>query len=254
MPAVIVKVPVSSSAPWADQALMTVVQAGNGEWTQVKLPAMAAGAYTLVLHGQAGGQDLRQDVQIKPLTPNVELSPWAGPPGVPVQLNARGFAPSERVSVTIGDDARPVAEVQADEYGNLWGAGPVRIPQSGSTGSIKLNLLGEESGARASPEFKLVDTNPWLELTSWWGAPGSPVGFGGGGWIGGERVSFHLQGGPQLAEGQADDNGWLHPADYVYIPTNVTDDVTFVAVGELSGKSASATFKVVFPFGLRPGS
>jgi hypothetical protein len=118
----------------------------------------------------------------------------------------------------------------------------------------KINLLGEESGARGSPEFKVLETKPWLELTSWWGAPGSPVGFGGGGWIANEHVSFHVgnAGGVVVGESQADDNGWLHPTGQVYVPNNATDDVTFVAVGQLSGNSASATFKVVFPFGLRP--
>ena len=51
-------------------------------------------------------------------------------------------------------------------------------------------MLGVDSGARATFEFKVLDPKPWLELTSWSGAPGAPVGFGGGGWIAGERVSF----------------------------------------------------------------
>ncbi|MBV9174799.1 MAG: hypothetical protein JOZ81_32455 [Chloroflexi bacterium] len=232
----------------------TTDQAGNAEWTQVKLPALGAGAYTLVLSGQAGGQQLKQDLTVKPLTPDVELSPWAGPPGANVQFNARGFAPSERVSVFMGDGTQQAGELQADEYGNLWGAGPVRVPQSAAAGPLTLHLLGQESGARAAPDFSVTAAKPWLELTSWWGAPGSPVGFSGGGWIAGERVTFHLgnAGGAPEGQSQADDNGWLHPADVVYVPTEAASDVTFVAVGEMSGKTASATFKVVLPFGLRP--
>jgi hypothetical protein len=38
------------------------------------------------------------------------------------------------------------------------------------------------------------------------------------------------------------------------VPNDATEDVTFVAVGELSHKTAAATFKLVFPFGLRPES
>ena len=81
-----------------------------------------------------------------------------------------------------------------------------------------------------------------------------PVGFGGGGWIGGERVSIHM-GSAKAAEqgsGVADENGWLKGASYVYIPPNVDDAVIFVAVGEQSHLVAAATFTVVLPFGLRP--
>jgi hypothetical protein len=126
-----------------------------------------------------------------------------------VQLNARGFAPNEGVSVSLGDAGGQAGELQADQYGNLWGAGPIRVPQSATAGGLKVNLVGEESVAHVSPEFKVLEAKPWLELTSWWGAPGSPVGFGGGGWIAGERVSFHTgnAGGPTQAESQADDIG-----------------------------------------------
>jgi hypothetical protein len=231
-------------------------QAGNAVWAQLKLPRLAAGTYSIVLRGLANGAQLRRELHVTPLKPIVELSPWAGPPGVPVQLNGKGFGASERIHVSFGATASndsPV--VQADEYGNLWGAGPVRIPQHAPAGPLILNLLGEESGATASPEFKVLDPKPWLELTMWSGAPGAPVGFGGGGWISGERVSIHVGSATSAvrAAGVADDNGWLKGAEQIYIPNDVDDSVIFVAVGEQSRLVAAATFKVVFPFGLRPG-
>jgi hypothetical protein len=229
-------------------------QAGNAQWTQLKLPQLRAGAYSIVLRGQATAAQLRRDLTVSPLKPTVELSPWAGPPGVPVQFNAKGFAPSEQIHVSIGGTTDPTV-LQADEYGNLWGAGPLHIPQNTSSGTLVLNLVGQDSGATASPVFKVLDAKPWLELTSWSGAPGAPVGFGGGGWIGGERVSVHIGSArnPVQSTGAADDNGWLKDPDQVYIPNDVNDDVIFVAVGEQSHLVAAATFKVVFPFGLRPG-
>jgi hypothetical protein len=86
-------------APLAD---LTTDQAGNGEWTQVKLPLIKPGGYSIVLRGLAGGQELRRNITVDSLHPTAELSPWAGPPGVPVQLNAKGFAPNERVHVAFG--------------------------------------------------------------------------------------------------------------------------------------------------------
>ena len=74
--------------------------------------------------------------------------------------------------------AAPEHHLEADPSIASWKPGPVEIaPEE------ELNLVGADSGAKASPEFKVLDPKPWLELTSWSGAPGAPVGFGGGGWI-----------------------------------------------------------------------
>jgi hypothetical protein len=234
---------------------LTTDQAGNAVWTQLKLPRLAAGAYAMLLRGQANTAELRREVHVTPLKPTVELSPWAGPPGVPVQFNARGFAPNEQVHVSFGGAQNLDKTVlQADEYGNLWGAGPVHIPQNASSGALGLNLVGADSGATTSLEFKVLDPKPWLELTAWSGAPGAPVGFGGGGWIAGERVSIHMGSAtsPAQSTGVANDGGWLKGVTEVYIPNDVGDDVIFVASGEQSHLVVAATFKVVLPFGLRP--
>ncbi len=234
---------------------LTTDQAGNAVWTEVKLPRLAAGTYAMVLHGQANSAELRRDIHVTPLKPTVELSPWAGPPGVSVQVNARGFGPGEQIHVSFGGTPDPTI-MTADEYGNLWGAGPVHIPQTAPAGALALNLVGADSGAKATPEFKVLDPKPWLELTAWSGAPGAPVGFGGGGWIAGERVSIHMGSAtnPTQSTGAGDDGGWLKGVGQVYIPNDVGDDVIFVAVGEQSHLVAAATFKVVLPFGLRPTS
>jgi hypothetical protein len=207
----------------------------------------------MVLSGQANGAQLNRDLHVTPLKPITELSPWAGPPGVPVQFNAKGFAPSEQIHVQLGGtDDQTV--LQADDYGNLWGAGPIPIPQTAATGELQLTLVGADSGASSSATFKVLDPKPWLELTSWSGAPGAPVGFGGGGWIGGEKVDIHFGSAtnPVQTVGTADDNGWLKANTQAYIPNDVADDVIIVAVGEKSHLVAAATFKVVFPFGLHP--
>jgi hypothetical protein len=206
-----------------------------------------------VLRSQASAAELRRDVHVTPLKPTIELSPWAGPPGGSVQLNVRGFAPNEVVHASVAG-AQDAAALQADEYGNLWGAGPIRVPQQAAPGTLALTLHGDESGASASADFKVLEPKPWLELTAWYGAPGAPVGFGGGGWIGGERIAIHIGGSsnPVETSGTADDGGWLKSVGQLYVPTNVDDDVVFVAVGEQSHLVATATFKVVFPFGLHP--
>ena len=243
-----------ASGPAVQLVTLTTDQAGNAQWAQMKLPPLASGTYAMVLTGQANGAELRREVHITPLKPVTVLSPWAGPPGVPVQLNARGFAPSEQIHVQLGGTQDPTP-LQADAYGNLWGAGPIRIPQTAPTGELTLTLLGSDSGATSTATFKVLEPKPWLELTSWSGAPGAPVGFGGGGWIGGEKVDIHFGSAtsPVQTVGAADENGWLKNSTQLYIPNDVAEDVIIVAVGQQSHLVAAATFKVVFPFGLHPG-
>jgi hypothetical protein len=119
---------------------------------------------------------------------------------------------------------------------------------------VTLNLVGDDSGAVASADFKVLPPKPWLELTNWYGAPGAPVGFGGGGWIAGEKITIHMGSAtnPPLEEVTADDGGWLKGAAQVYIPLDVMDNVIFVAQGQQSRLISAATFTVVFPFGLHP--
>jgi hypothetical protein len=232
---------------------LTTDQAGNAPWTQRKLPPLLAGTYMIELKSAASAAGLRREMHVTPLKPVIELSPWAGPPGVPVQFNARGFAPNEQIHVRLGDAQDPTL-LQADEYGNLWGAGSAHVPQTAAKGELQLTLTGAESGAVSSATFKVLEPKPWLELTTWSGAPGAPVGFGGGGWIGGEKVTIHLGSAtaPAQAVAAADENGWLKMTSPVYVPKDVDDDVIFVAVGEQSHLATAATFRVVFPFGLHP--
>ncbi len=242
-----------ASGPTVQLVKVTTDQAGNAQWTQLKLPRLASGTYSIVLSGQANGAELKRELHVTPLKPLTELSPWAGPPGIPVQFNSRGFAPSEAIHVQFGGTQDPTP-LQADEFGNLWGAGPVHIPQTASSGELQMTLVGADSGATSTATFKVLEPKPWLELTTWSGAPGAPVGFSGGGWIGGEKVDIHIgtASNPVQSVGAADDNGWLKTTTQVYVPNDVADDVIFVAVGEQSHLVAAATFKVVFPFGLHP--
>jgi hypothetical protein len=243
-----------SNATRVSLVTLTTDQAGNADWSQLKLPRLSAGTYTMVVQGEADAAEVRRDLNVTPLKPLLELSPWAGPAGASVRVNAHGFAPNEPVQVSLGG-AHDSTPLRADEYGNLWGAGPLHIPQSAATGGFAIDLAGGDSGATATAEFKVLDPKPWLELTSWSGAPGAPVSFGGGGWIGGEQVTIHIGSAtsPAVTSEFADESGWLKGSDQVYVPNEVNDDVIFVAVGDKSHIAAAATFKVVFPFGLRPG-
>ncbi len=246
----------SKSSPLASGPLTSLPtdRVGNTVWSTVKLPLVKPGQYSLVFKGQTSGDQIRKGLSLSAYQPSLELSPWAGPPGIKVHLNARGFEPGEKVGVYLGRATAPVATLVADKYGNLWGADPVKIPYVGAAASLSINLAGEDSTAHTSVQFRVLTPKPWLELTQYWGAPGGSVELSGGGWAGGEKISFHIGSvlGPAVAYGQADDYGWLHNAGPVTIPKDATYQVTFVAEGEESHSTATATFKIVLPFGISP--
>ncbi|HLH72820.1 MAG TPA: hypothetical protein VKX96_06015 [Chloroflexota bacterium] len=223
---------------------------GNSIWTEVKLPLLKPGGYNLVTKGISTGKKLTWEITVQPLTPVVELSPWSGPPGSKVELNARGFAPNETVDVFVDQGTQPSLKLTADQYGNFWGAGPVHVPYNVNSGTLTLRAVGEASGVSYSADFKVQPPKPWLELTQYWGMPGTPVGFSGGGWAADEEITFHVgsASGPEVAAGQTDDYGWLQFSGTGSVPSDATGTVTFVAVGSKSYATASATFKVVNPF------
>jgi hypothetical protein len=227
---------------------------GNVGWKDVPVPLLKPGTYTVV--AQAGDR-ATADLVVVALTPAVQLSPWSGPPGATLALNARGFAANDRIQVFVGQSTKPVLELNADRYGNFWGVGPVRIPFGTNAGALPIRVVDLDSGTETDPTFTVQNTAPWLELTEWSGPAGTLVGFGGGGWAADERVTVHLvnDSGPVVSEGQADDQGSLRAGTGAAAtgtgnvgPSDAaTQTVTFVAVGSESHANASATFTVVNP-------
>ena len=240
----------SKLSPATALASIPTDRVGNAVWTKVKLPLAKPGGYELVAHGASSGKQVTWVITVQPLTPFVELSPWSGPPGGKVNLNARGFAPNEAVDVFVGQSAQPALTLNADQYGNLWGAGPVQAPYDVSGGSLLLRVVGQASGASCVAKFAIQAPKPWVELTQYWGMPGTPVGFSGGGWAADEQVTFHLgsSSGPEIAAGQTDDYGWIRFGGTGSIPGDAQGTVALVGVGSKSHATASATFKVVDPF------
>lgn len=244
----------SSAVKASNLADLPTDRVGNTAWVQVRLPLVPPGHYQIVVRGESSGQELKKSLDLKPYQPSLQLSPWAGPPGTKVQLNARGFEPGEKVQVYLGGSAKSVATVVADRYGNLWGAGPVKMPYSDAATTLTVKLVGTDSKAWTEADFKVLKPKPWLQLTQYWGAPGGSVEFSGGGWAAGERIAFHIGSAksPAVAYGTADDYGWLHNAGPVTVPKDAIYQITFVAVGESSHSVATATFKIVLPFGISP--
>ena len=228
-------------------------RAGNLLWIEVVVPQVKESSVNLILRGSQSDLQIGSTLTVEPLHPLLELSPWSGPPGSPVDLNGRGFTPGEKVSVYVSGSDQPVLSFQADEYGNFWGVGPLDIPQNLTQGKVDIRLQGEESGASVTQQFSVVAPHPWAELNTYSGPSGTPVLLSGGGFAAKERVSIHVgnAGSPAVAEGLTDSSGRLWSAGPAVVPEGSEGSVTFVLVGESSGAQASVEFEVtdLFPQG-----
>ncbi len=241
-----------ASSVASQQPLATVAadEAGNTAWTEVQVPVLQPGKYNLLLKGEKTQDPLSTAITIAPLQPQMELSPWSGLPGSSFNVNAKGFLPNEQVELSLGTSTDAQSNYTADQYGGVWGAGPISVPVSSRSGALPVRLRGRSSGAEVVAEYSVVGANPWLELNSYSGFAGSPVVAHGGGFASGEKIALHMgeAGGPVVAEGVAAEDGSYLGLGPVSTPSDAQGEVTFVAVGESSGASASATFKVVEPF------
>jgi len=239
---------------------LTTVQTddvGNATWSQVSIPTVVPGAYNLVAKGTKSGQSMAIDIVVNALTPVVQLSPWSGPPGSKVQINARGFAPKATVQIFLGNAQQPLTSATTDQYGDFWGVGPLQVPYNSNPGPLEVRLVDSSASNQVTATFNVQNIKPWLELSAYSGPPGSPVQFSGGGWAAGETVKIHLgdASGPIIAVGQADDYGWLRPGSSTAVPDNstnqasttgvATSSVTYTAIGDQSRATASASFKTV---------
>lgn len=224
-------------------------RAGNTAWTEMQVPLVKAGNYSLMFRGQSGGEALSRNIVISALVPYVELSPWSGPPGSHIDLNGKGFVPSEEVGIYLGDATTPALTVTADESGSLWGAGPVAIPYE-ARGPLRVTLIGQVNHALVTRSFGVVAPKPWVELSSYAGFAGTTVFFSGGGFAAGERITIHLEQGAALiiGVGQANEQGYYRLVGPVNVPPSATDQVTFVLTGESSHAEGAATFKVLTPW------
>jgi hypothetical protein len=231
-------------------ATATADEAGNTVWTEFQVPVVEPGKYTLLLQGDSTKDPAKASIDVTPLQPQMELSPWSGLPGSSFDVNAKGFLANEDVDLYLGESGTPLSTYQADEYGGVWGAGPISVPTQSKGGAITVTLRGKQSGSVVKADFNVVPANPWLELSNYSGFAGSPVMAKGGGFAAGERVTLHIgnAGGPSVGETVAAEDGSYQGIGPVYTPSDATQEVTFVAVGESSGTQATATYKVVEPF------
>lgn len=238
--------PLESQEPLA---IMETDESGNTSWTEIEVPVVQPGKHVLLMKGEKG-EELATDVEVMPLAPELELSPWSGLPGLEIDINARGFLPDEKVDLFIGEVGNPVTTFTADQYGGIWGGGPITIPMVSQGEKLPIILRGQSSGAVVTRDFSVIAPHPWMDLSSYSGYAGATVTANGGGFAAGERVTLHVgtASSPAVAETIADDQGRYRGLGPAQVPADATESAVFVVVGQDSGAQTSATFKVQEPF------
>ncbi|MBV9173540.1 MAG: hypothetical protein JOZ81_26040 [Chloroflexi bacterium] len=125
-----------------------------------RLPIGAGpGGVPLTVVGQTSQAEATLWFQALDLQPSAELSAYEGPPGTVVSFTGRGFAGGEVVHVHLKDkDGQDLASATADDSGTLENVSS--YPVSGDWGDdIPFVLVGAQSGAKATTDFKIVPTS-----------------------------------------------------------------------------------------------
>ncbi|MBI2941720.1 MAG: hypothetical protein HYY04_14915 [Chloroflexi bacterium] len=222
-------------------------RAGNTTWHEFEVPMVSAGPYRLVLVGATSGEQADRTITVEPLHPQLELEPWSGPPGATVRLTGRGFLAGEAIDIAVEGSDQPVATVSADEWGNFWSVGPVRIPHEAAGQKVTLTAIGQDSRTLVNVTFTVWDLHPWLELDRYAGYGGSFVQFSGGGFGAGEQVRVYQAGvsDTPVAVGVANPEGRFWNVGPAQVPVDAMSKVSFVVVGDQSGERATVSFEVL---------
>lgn len=234
------------SLPNSPLAELTADEAGNIPWTEVRVPVIQGGDQTLILRGDSSQEEVTALLSVVPLTPWIELVPYAGLPGSQVKVHGRGFVPGETIHITYGQNGESSTFV-ADEFGNFFDQALTTIPLDSRGGPLRVQATGEQSGVVVSEDFNVLPLDPWVGLDNYAGPPGTVVRFRGLGFAVGERVTIHLAdpSSPPIASGQTDSEGEFGWIGMATVPIDSTKNVTFHAVGESSHAKASVTFSVI---------
>jgi len=117
----------------------------------------APGSLTITAVGDQSKASVTLQFEVLAFTPVALLSDYAGLPGLTIHFEGRDFAPGETVSIYLKSvESQPVATAEADENGAFKDAGEFSIPVQGK-GSLSFVFVGQESGAKATVDFTVLE-------------------------------------------------------------------------------------------------
>lgn len=222
-------------------------QGGNVRAENVPVPLLAPGEQRLLATGSVSMAQASRTFRILQFDPVVMLNANTVPPGESVGFYGYGFAARDRIEITLeGSNELPLM-LNTDDRGRL------RAPQAFT---LPANLKGQQAFALHAPRtartvrvtFLAISSYPLVELTSYFGKPGSEVGVAVRDLRPRERLEVAIGQGSQrkkLATFRADDNGRLVEDSRFRIPPDTpTGALTFVLEGEAARTPIRVTYIV----------
>ncbi len=216
------------------------------------VPYQQRGKLTIVAVGSVSQTAATATLAVRPYTPTIALSTYAGPPGTLVTVTGKGFAHSEDVTVRLGEaspdgSGAPTLTVRSDRTGAFRSPQPLRIPDRAREGKLTLSVVGAHSQVPVATTFAVLPITPWIAPVPAAGRSGGAIALDGGGFEPREPVEIRV--GTSATRPAvtvvADANGSLHHAGALAIPPEAAGQVPIQATGTKSGGQARATYTVI---------
>jgi len=176
----------------------------------------------------------------------VTLGAQVGRTGDVVGVSAKGFAPSEKISVywnSVG--SAPVAALQADNGGTVDGAS-LTVP-FGAVGSNTFIFIGASSKEPVALPFLLLSLYPSVQLSSYAIQAGNMLSFSGQDFGPNEPVQVYVNtlNTPPVLTLQTNDQGAFANAPGFIVPFGLKGQQTIIFIGQRSRTPATANFSVL---------
>ena len=174
-----------------------------------------------------------------------KLNKTSGKPGDTLAVNARGFAPGEKINVYWGRaSGKPTSTLQASDAGTV-SQGSIRVGV-GQVGDATLVLVGAKSGTTATVPFYMLGLYPTAAAAPYALKAAEQLSVSASGFAPEERVLIYVNtssGKPALAA-RADAQGNIGGLGFK-VPFGLKGSQTLVMVGEESRASVSSGFQVL---------
>ncbi len=214
-----------------------------------EIPFDRIGKMTVIAVGTSSQATATTTLTVRPFTPLLELSRYAGPPGTVVHVKGQGFAKDETIHLELGNGQQALSFLaHTDGKGRITAASTIQIPKNMPAGKVPVTAEGEHSRTSTSVTFAVIPLSPWFAPAPAAGPAGTRVTFDGGGFAPDETVQIAIRGptGTGLAATlTTDDNGAIHHAGQLMIPRALSGTVTLEATGTQSSAHATSTFTIV---------
>lgn len=196
----------------------------------------------------AGSERVANTLTIGALTGQVTISPVQAPPGGTVTVSGSGFAPGDRITVSVPVRTRGGASSTLTVAATANGTGgfsvPLPIPLTVLGGTYTATARSATTGQAVSAQVVVQHLTPSVRLGPTTALPGTRVTVDGSGFAPDSRLTISLNG---VTVGTVTANGAGAFSTAVTVPSAATGGTNTVTVTDSAGRSARAALSVRRP-------